>query len=425
MTDKTFPDRDYHHALLRDGNTLRFLRLMIGLMLGSSAAYLAAALIVSGDGLFRSAGVFAAFISASVAYGLIRRDRLEAGVHLLVWGAWLSVVLQVVLSNGLMSRSLMAFPLIIVLAGWLLPSRGVLAVCLATLLAGAALALGEQAGLLPLRMSPSPPLLVWLAFTIYTGLSATLAYFIFRGFHRHHESMHRLGANLQTQLNALSTREAELHLVMESVPLMLFHGDRQKRCLYANRSYADFYAAGQRNLIGLTVREIISAENYDGKAVDATLGRVLMGERVAYRASRKSAHGDVRMLDILMIPEPGAEGGTQGFFAIFRDITEELQAETALRSSEDKFAKVFHASPVAISISRMRDGLYLDVNDAFVEQFGWTREEMLGHSSVEIGLWPSQGERERWTAELGLTGRTRNRVTTLLAKSGETHTVIV
>jgi PAS domain S-box-containing protein len=425
LTDKTFPDRDYRHALLRDGNTLRFLRLMIGLMLGSSAAYLAAALIVSGDGLFRSAGVFAAFISASVAYGLIRRDRLEAGVHLLVWGAWLSVVLQVVLSNGLMSRSLMAFPLIIVLAGWLLPSRGVLAVCLATLLAGAALALGEQAGLLPLRMSPSPPLLVWLAFTIYTGLSATLAYFIFRGFHRHHESMHRLGANLQTQLNALSTREAELHLVMESVPLMLFHGDRQKRCLYANRSYADFYAAGQRNLIGLTVREIISAENYDGKAVDATLGRVLMGERVAYRASRKSAHGDVRMLDILMIPEPGAEGGTQGFFAIFRDITEELQAETALRSSEDKFAKVFHASPVAISISRMRDGLYLDVNDAFVEQFGWTREEMLGHSSVEIGLWPSQGERERWTAELGLTGRTRNRVTTLLAKSGETHTVIV
>ncbi|MCC6880457.1 MAG: PAS domain S-box protein, partial [Rhodocyclaceae bacterium] len=324
-----------------------------------------------------------------------------------------------------MSRSLMAFPIIIMVGGWLLPPRGMLAVCLATLLAGAALALGEQTGVLPLRMSPSPPLLIWLAFTIYIGLSAVLAYFVFHGFRRHHGSMHRLGANLQTQLNALSSREAELHLIMESVPVMLFHGDRNKRCLYANRSYADFYAAGERNLVGLTVREIIGAENYDGKAVDATLDRVLSGERIAYRASRRSSNSEVRMLDILMIPEPDAEGGTCGFFAIFRDITEELQAEMALLSSEEKFTKVFHASPVAISISRMKDGLYLDVNDAFVKQFGWTREEMLGHSSVEIGLWPSQAERERWVADLSTAGRTRNRVTTLLAKSGETHTVIV
>ena len=59
-------------------------------------------------------------------------------MHLLVWGTWLSVILQVVLSNGLMSRSLMAFPIIIMVGGWLLPPRGMLAVCLATLLAGSA-----------------------------------------------------------------------------------------------------------------------------------------------------------------------------------------------------------------------------------------------------------------------------------------------
>ncbi|MBV6406953.1 MAG: Adaptive-response sensory-kinase SasA [Rhodocyclaceae bacterium] len=425
MTDKSFPRHDYRHALLRDENTLRFLRLIVGLMLASSATYLAAALLFSDHDLLRSSGAVAAFASGVVALALIRKGRLEQGVQLLVWGVWLSVLLQVSLSNGLMSRSLIAFPIIIMLGGWLLTPRGTLALCLATLLAGAALAAGEQAGLLPLYASPSPPLLVWLAFSIYIVLSATLAFFIFRGFRRHHRTMHRLGDHLRAQFNTSSAREAELHLVMESVPVMLFHGDRDKRCLYANRSYRDFYAAGQKNLAGLSVREIIGAANYDGNPVEATLERVLAGERIAYRASRKSTNGDLRMLDIVMIPEPDAAGGTRGFFALFRDVTEEVRAEAALRSSEEKFTKVFHASPVAISISRMKDGLYLDVNDAFVEQFGWAREEMLGHSSVDIGLWPSRAERERWTAELSLAGRTRNRQTTLRTKAGALHTVIV
>ena len=62
---------------------------------------------------------------------------------------------------------LMPLPVVILRAGWLMSARSAIVLCAATVLFGLALALGEQAGLLPLYVSPSPPLLVWLAFSTY------------------------------------------------------------------------------------------------------------------------------------------------------------------------------------------------------------------------------------------------------------------
>jgi hypothetical protein len=98
---------------------------------------------------------------------------------------------------------------------------------------------------------------------------------------------------------------------------------------------------------------------------------------------------------------------------------------TESRRAGEKFAKVFHASPEAISISRLRDGLYLDVNEAFVGQFGWRREELIGRTAVDIGLWPDPAARQRWVARLRQCGRLRNAEFRLNTKSGEQRTVLI
>ena len=409
MSNASEPGSDYHASLLRDENTLKLLKLLIGLVLGSSLIYLAALPSSFESGALRGTGIFAAMACALGAWLLLRRGNLRAAAALLIWGIWAAMLLQICITNGLLSRSLMAMPIIIVLAGWLLPARGAIALSLATVLAGLALALAERADLLPLLVSPSPPLLVWLAFSIYVVLAAAVAYHVFRGFRLRHE--------------ALAAREAELHLLMESVPAMIFHGDRDQRCIFANRSYAEFFAGTAERPIGRTVREILG-ENANA-IVRERLDRVLAGERQFYRGARRSARGEERVLEIDLVPEQDGGGRTLGFFALFKDVTESVRAEEELRRSEEKFAKVFQASPVAISISRLSDGFYLDVNDAFVEQFGWRRDEMVGHTSVEIGLWPSRADRERWVAELRRTGRVRNAETRLNTRSGEQHTVLV
>ena len=94
------------------------------------------------------------------------------------------------------------------------------------------------------------------------------------------------------------------------------------------------------------------------------------------------------------------------------------------RHSEEKFFRVFHASPVTILISRLDNGSHVDVNDAFEQQFGWAREEALGRTALDIGMWPDARAYAHWLESLRLTGTLRDYETRLRTKSGEIRQVV-
>jgi PAS domain S-box-containing protein len=66
-----------------------------------------------------------------------------------------------------------------------------------------------------------------------------------------------------------------------------------------------------------------------------------------------------------------------------------------LRHSEEKFEKAFRFSPDAILISRLQDGTFMEVNEATSTLFGYTRSELVGRSSVQLGIWESTEERDK------------------------------
>ena len=66
---------------------------------------------------------------------------------------------------------------------------------------------------------------------------------------------------------------------------------------------------------------------------------------------------------------------------------ERKAAEQALRLSEERFAKAFRASPDALVISRIADGVIFEVNDSFVELFGYDRDELIGKSTLSLDLY--------------------------------------
>ena len=90
------------------------------------------------------------------------------------------------------------------------------------------------------------------------------------------------------------------------------------------------------------------------------------------------------------------DGKTIGLVAIGQDITERKQVEDALGESERKFSKLFHASPVYIAFTALNDGRFLDVNDAFTKVTGFERNEVLGRTSIQIGLWFTPEERIKY-----------------------------
>ena len=75
--------------------------------------------------------------------------------------------------------------------------------------------------------------------------------------------------------------------------------------------------------------------------------------------------------------------------------TERKRAEVALRFSEEKLSKAFLASPDWIAISTLVEGRLFEVNDTFLKMSGYSRKEVIGHTSTELGLWVNPDDRTK------------------------------
>jgi PAS domain S-box-containing protein len=95
------------------------------------------------------------------------------------------------------------------------------------------------------------------------------------------------------------------------------------------------------------------------------------------------------------------------------------QSEAGRLVSEEKFEKIFHASPVAFSITTLEEGRFLEVNAAFECRYGYRRDEVLGRTVHELRIWDDPADRRLLLTQLRGGGPIRTVITRLRAKSGE------
>lgn len=102
---------------------------------------------------------------------------------------------------------------------------------------------------------------------------------------------------------------------------------------------------------------------------------------------------------------------------ISQNVTERRQAAEALKRSEERFFAAFHANPSAIAISTIDEGRYIDVNESWLNLFGYEREECIGRTDIELHIWDSYRDRREalfknykvqgGIRDLEITGQTR------------------
>lgn len=103
----------------------------------------------------------------------------------------------------------------------------------------------------------------------------------------------------------------------------------------------------------------------------------------------------------------------------FADDCAVQQVQDDLRDSEERYRKAFQTSPDAVNITRLVDGLYVDVNEGFERITGWRHDEVVGKTATELHLWGDPADRQRLVDALQDEGRCTNLEADFVKKNGE------
>lgn len=162
-----------------------------------------------------------------------------------------------------------------------------------------------------------------------------------------------------------------------------------------NENATRLFGLPRAALLALGPLELSAPVQLDGRssadAAPAYIAAAVRGETPVFEWVHRDADGwDITCEVRLVRLRSGERWLVRGSIL---DIGERKRIEAALRESEAKFAAVFRVCPESISISTVDDGVYVDVNDAYEQVFGYKRERVLGRSALDLGVWVDALER--------------------------------
>jgi diguanylate cyclase (GGDEF)-like protein/PAS domain S-box-containing protein len=170
-----------------------------------------------------------------------------------------------------------------------------------------------------------------------------------------------------------------------------------------------------------TWRSAVHPEDIDrarGRTLDAIRGATALTNE--YRIVLPN--GSIRWIAAYGNTMCDAQGKAIRMSGISIDVSERYQLETALRESEERYRNAFMVSPDAVNITSLTDGRYLEVSDGFCRMLGWSRDEVIGKTSIELGIWANKSDRKRFMETLRRDGSYTNLEANFVGKDGRVVT---
>jgi PAS domain S-box-containing protein len=232
-------------------------------------------------------------------------------------------------------------------------------------------------------------------------------------------------------------KELEYHAIIEQATDGIFISDERGKYIDVNPSACQLVGYSKDELLTMTVRDVLLPE--DLLANPPRFEELQLGKTII--SSRNLIRKDGFLVPVEISSKMLSNGRMLG---IVRDITERKKYESEildlnvqleekvkkrtaelekkviqLKESDEKFQKAFNASSAGITMTRLSDSKFIDVNPAFLKMIGFSRKEVINRSSVDLGLIVNIADREDVLAQVKEKGAMRHMEMTIRKKTGE------
>ena len=198
---------------------------------------------------------------------------------------------------------------------------------------------------------------------------------------------------------------------------------------FVNPSYLKILGFDAEELLGKSWFDFIHQDNKQQirtiliKYINAKINGILTADMVEgvqkldFRIRDKSGHWHFLQSTINIVNDE--------LLFISKDGTEQKHAEEALQRSEEMFSTVFRLSPENITLTSLKEGRYIDINESFLHTIGYSRDEVIGRTATELNIWVDPNDHVRFLKDLKEHGFIHNLEFHMRKKSGEVSTILM
>jgi diguanylate cyclase (GGDEF)-like protein/PAS domain S-box-containing protein len=354
---------------------------------------------------------------------LMRRGRIQPAIACLAAGMWICVAVMVVVGGGIIAPVQYIFPLIIFMLGWLAHTKAAIITAALTSVFTIGVIWVDAYGGLP-AAPVSPPALLGLVQICVFATAAILVHSLVRAYQSRLQELNAINRNFAQRTRDLERAKSELHQAQAVAKVGSWVYDLNTDTVYpSDETY---------RILGVPLGSTLNQKQYiahthpeDRQSLLAVMQSVLENRSAFDYEHRIVVGGATRWIRQKAEFGPTKEGTSTRILGITQDINDRKLAELSLQQSEKKFSTAFKSSPVAASIATLKDGRFVEANDKYARDFGWTRTELIGRTTQDICLWPNPDRRQRWVTALMERGSIVDYETAWMHKNGSQRSVSI
>jgi diguanylate cyclase (GGDEF)-like protein/PAS domain S-box-containing protein len=199
----------------------------------------------------------------------------------------------------------------------------------------------------------------------------------------------------EQKLDQIKLRDSEenFRATFEQAAVGMVHASLEGRILRCNARFAEILGYSQEEIPGTTFQQITAPGDLT-PSIDE-LEHIFGGDTSPAQWEKRYVRkdGSLTWVKVTLSVQRDAEGRMLHRISVVEDINDRKRAEMQLRDSEERYRTVFDTGPDAALVSRLSDGAIIDANRKFLDSSGFERAEVIGRTTLELGIWPNPDDR--------------------------------